>query len=328
VAQLAVVAATVRAGLAALLVSMVAVRLVSIAAVLASFWLWDSPVVSQDAVESPPITAMIRKGLPLAVSGVGLWLMHLGDRLVVGGSLGADALGRYSAIYGISLLVAAVNGPLNLPLYPRLQRSLAMPGAATREIRIFQRYATLLIVPAGAFIAATMDPLLAVLGGRGFRSDALLTMLLVLPVVVHQWNSAAHYVLLCADRMVLSQNLWLFAGALNIGLNLVLVPSFGLHGAAGATCVTFLLIDWAFFLTARRYLRLEEIYGFDVAARVAVSSLLAVAVIRFAGLLAPGLVSLAVAAIVFSAVYVATCMLLGEIRCEEARALITVWTRE
>ena len=93
---------------------------------------------------------MVRFGLPLAVSGLGLWMMNVGDRLVVGHYLTPAALGRYTAVYTFASLMLALNAPLNLPLYPMLMNAVASndSSALAGYVRRFHRYATLALVPA------------------------------------------------------------------------------------------------------------------------------------------------------------------------------------
>jgi O-antigen/teichoic acid export membrane protein len=284
-----------------------------VAVALLGFWSWDVPEKGFAPERfAAPIASMITFGLPVAVTGLGLWMMHLGDRLVIGHVMSPAALGLYGAVYTASLLLSAINSPVSLPLYPRLMKAFAGGQAeeVAREVRTFHRYAILLLVPSTVFLVLMMNPLLVLMGGREFRADGVLIAMIVLPIFVQQWNTVAHYTLLCVDRTVFAQNLWLTGGAINVIGNLFAVPAFGLHGAAFMTLATFLALDAAVYLDARRFVPLGSLYRFDVTWKAALSSTVAAAAVFLVGEVSPKLSAIALDVAVFGGTYLLCCVVL------------------
>lgn len=312
-------------GLVELLQATIAIKLGAIFFMFLGFWAWDRPISGRTYENGVSIGRMIHFGLPLTLAGLGLWVMNFGDRLVIGHFLTPEALGIYGAVYALSSLLLAVNSPLNLPLYPRLMRATASGDAETvaGEVRMFHRYATLVLVPSAAFLLGIMNPLLLLMGGDAFSVDLPLVAMIVGAIFLDQWNAIAQYVIFCADQAAFSRNMWLIAGILNVIGNLFAVPLFGLHGAAFVTLTTFLLLEGVLFFKAREFIPLDDLYRWDVAWKASISSLVAIGVTlvltRGGQLTIWGLFAFA---IIFCVTYLCSMILLREVRKADLRVIV------
>lgn len=230
---------------------------------------------------SVPFRHMVGFGVPLAISGLGLWFMNLGDRLVVGAQMSAEALGRYAAVFAISSLLSLAGSGFLFPALPRLMRSSQTGDQATLEydVRTFHRYLSLVLVPAAAFLILVGRPTLELLGGATFRVSELVLVFMVLTPFLDQWNGLSHYILIANDRTRFIQNAWLACGALNLLLILLAVPVWGLAGAAGVTLLTFLLLESVMFKAASRYVNLKSTYAVSTTVKLAVLSVTSAAVV-------------------------------------------------
>ena len=297
--------------------------------------LWAMAVVARRGLRAPAATAeleamptyrrMIRFGLPLTIASLGLWMVQLSDRLVVGGKLGAAAVGRYGLVYNLALLLVMGTSALYLPAYTRLVRSTATGdrGLVEADIRLFHRYLALVTVPIAVYLAVVIAPAVRFLGGPQFHVSVLIVLPIVLAIFVSQWNGLAHYVLTVNDRTPLQQNLWLFAGLLNIGLCLVLVPTMGLEGASLATLASFAVIESIMFSQARRHADIVAAYRWATTARLGVAAAgAAAAAIALLELLPQGGVTLVLATIVFFAVFLPLAVAVREIGRNEFDLLV------
>jgi len=207
-----------------------------------------------------------------------LWMMHLGDRFVIGHFMDAGAVGRYSAAYSLALMLSSIIAPINAVLYPRLMKAINSDARTlANEVRRFHRYVVLLLVPAWIGLAWIMRPLLLLIGGSELEIDLALALMLLAAVGIQQWNTVAHYALFCADQTIFSQNIWLATGALNIAANLIIVPWAGLEGAGAVTLATFALLDAGIFYRAQRWVPLGRLYRWDVTWKAFLASLVAAA---------------------------------------------------
>jgi O-antigen/teichoic acid export membrane protein len=266
--------------------------------------------------------AMIRFGLPLSIAGFGLWLMNLSDRLVVGHYLPAEDLGRYGAVFLFASLITLMSSPLFLPAYPRLMTAVAS-GVSARvldEVRTFHRYVALVTIPAAGVLCLTVGPLAARTGGRGFQVPTALVVMLVLAIGLDQWNGLAQYLLLCHGRTQFMQNVWLGYGALNLLVNIIVVPRYGLNGAAAVTLATFVLLEGHILRAAQRHAPLLTAYALGTTAFAGAASLLAAAaawpILR---LMHDSMPAIVLAALVFALVYGLAMLSVRQVRLGELR---------
>lgn len=172
-------------------------------------------------------------GLPFVIVGLGDALLAMADRLLVGASLGADMVGRYAAAQMLTTLLASWGAPFWWLLYPRLAAAPTGEGvlAARRLLGGFAQWGVALVVALGLG-GATLLPLVA---GAGYDVSPAVVALLAATVFVHQAATPWEYSLYIADRattLVWTTFAW---GLAAVALTLLLLPQFGLAGAAAAT---------------------------------------------------------------------------------------------
>jgi O-antigen/teichoic acid export membrane protein len=260
---------------------------------------------------------MVRFGLPLTVAGLGLWMVNLSDRLVIGGFMTPSDLGLYGAAYTVGSLLVLCGAALFLPAYPRFMAAVAEGnrGKLGADIELFHRYLSLTVVPGAVFLVTLMHPALLVLGGSEFDVSLVVGTLIVAGLFLDQWNGLAHYVLPCFDRTVFLQNAWLGCGVLNIALNLIAVPLWGLKGAAAVTLISFVVLESIVFFAARRHVDLVRRYRFGTTMRAAIAAGVgAAAAIAVLSAVASELLGVILASAAFWAVYVVGAVLLRELR--------------
>lgn len=231
------------------------------------------PSAAVDPTAPANLDALVRFGIPLALAGVGAWLTNISDRLVVGAHLGADAVGRYSAVFFTGALLWVFSGALNLPAYPRIVAALATGdrSGVADEVRLFHHYLGVTLLPLSALLVAAGPYALDVAGGNRFSVSYLLVGLVITTLVLTQWNGLAHYVVTGSGRTTYLRNTWLLAGAGNLVLNLVLVPLAGLNGAGIAGLLTAIGLEVTVYRAADQHVSLREAY--DLRGTAVVSAL-------------------------------------------------------
>lgn len=197
-----------------------------------------------------PSSAVLREyctyGLPLAITFSLGWVIDSSDRMLLAWLVNEGATGVYSAGYDLAqqslgLMLVVVN----TAAYPLVIRQLADHGeaAASEQLRLNgELIITLALAGAGGLIV--LAPVIVdTVFGESFRSDALI----VLP-----WIAAAAAVAgikafyLDIAFQLARQTRWqvytsIVAAVANVLLNLLLIPHYGILGAAWATLVAFVL---------------------------------------------------------------------------------------
>ena len=196
--------------------------------------------------------------LPLVPLGIINWASNLGDRYIIGGTLGLASAGVYAAVYGLSSMpFMVVNGTVENALRPVHQAAVSA-GHHARAGRILRLWVAVIvgICSLGAILLAFGHHLLAELFlGRAYRSWSILMPWIGLGYGIR----ASSYVFerVCyaygQSRRVLATQLW--AAAATVIATPVAVLRWGLMGAAVAVSVYFSVQLAAAIVFARRTLR-------------------------------------------------------------------------
>ena len=211
------------------------------------------------APDFSPLPQYLRYSVPHIPTNLLLWITNASDRFVIGYYLGAAAVGFYNPGYALGGLVAALSAPIMhvLPPFVYAHYDRGRPHLAMRYLSniIF------LVTIAGLFTAAS-------LGGLSFQILSLLSTteiaregFFVTPIVALGITSQTCTVVIsialgCVKKTYLMALSALAGAGLNLGLNIIFIPQYGIIAAAATTLVA-MLIDFSIRLAmARRYVQL------------------------------------------------------------------------
>lgn len=198
------------------------------------------------------ISPALRFGVPLVPHLVSAWALRLADRLLIGLLIGLPAaqalaeLGAYSLGYQLGYVITVLVSSFNAAWSPWFFRVADRPGAPS----VFREMTTLLmaaLLAVGVGTAALAPQIIAVIARPGYEAAAG-----VLPVIAMASVLFALYTILttlifyakATGRLAL---ITVSAAILNIAANVVLIPLFGILGAAWATFIAygfFALVTW------------------------------------------------------------------------------------
>ncbi|MEJ2107791.1 MAG: oligosaccharide flippase family protein [Acidiferrobacteraceae bacterium] len=189
--------------------------------------------------------AMVRFGVPMLGFELSRVLLNIGDRYMIQFMLGGQALGHYAAAYNmteyVQMIAIASVGQAIVPMYVRMWEDKG--EAETRRFLLdSMRYYLLIGMPIIAGVSVIGRDLLVLLASEKYREGAV-----VIPWVMSALVVQGSMVIVGAGLYIHKQTvvimLRVFATAvLNVLLNLVLIPQYGIVGAAVATliCAIFL----------------------------------------------------------------------------------------
>ena len=211
--------------------------------------------------EADDLRDQLRYGLPLTVTFALGWVVASSDRILIAWFLDEATAGLYAAGYdlvfqSLTLLLSIIN----TAAYPLAVWALEHGGATAASKQLAQNGAIIVAAAlTGAVCLVVLAPhIVGVLIGEKFRAGALL----ILP-----WVAAAAAVsgikafYLDMAFHLGSQSLGLvvtsaLAALANMLLNIMLIPRFGIQGAAWATLLAFILAALASAWMGRRILTL------------------------------------------------------------------------
>jgi O-antigen/teichoic acid export membrane protein len=175
------------------------------------------------------------------------------DLVLLGLMLGERETGLYAAPYRICFLFLAVAAAIQSSYLPAITRALAHSAEQAKAIAARSvGFSAAVAAPAlvGGIVLAA--PLLQAVFGPDYVAGAWAFRLLLLGMGFICFFGTAHNILLACDR--LKDEMWLMAVAagLNVGLNLIVIPRYGLVGAAAVTALTEGLVLMIALLTVAR----------------------------------------------------------------------------
>lgn len=183
-------------------------------------------------------------GLPVSVSLVFEHLLSAGDRFLIAGFLDEAAVGIYAAGYGLAdRTIDILFIWLGAAATPLMIRALERDGeAAVREVAgQSARVMGLLGFPAAAGLALVATPLATVMVGADFRDGAatILPWIAVAGLMNGLMTYYFHEAFILRRKTRWMAGIMAAAALFNLALNIVLLPLFGIAGAAAATLIAY-----------------------------------------------------------------------------------------
>lgn len=180
--------------------------------------------------------------VPLMIASSVYILLTQFDKLLLGYFISPAAVGRYEVAYTISNLLGVFNSAFSFLLFPKISSLLSAGRESEIEPLYQQATKWILLLTTPLFLVLVFRPMIVIsVFGPEYSSSMVMTTLSVLAVgffvkAVLGPNSEA---LLGLDRSwaVLSYNV--IAVASNVILNILLIPRYGLLGAAVASVCGF-----------------------------------------------------------------------------------------
>lgn len=173
------------------------------------------------------------------------------DAVILAVARSADEVGDYTAAYRLYTLVLQVAGLLMGSVAPHLYGA----RSADERERVFVAVRGIqqtLSIGLAAIVCAGAGIMVRAYVGAGFgRAEVVLSVLSV-SVLVKGLTQLPLHALVSTGRQAVRARVLMVAAVLNVGLNLYLIPRYGLWAALGTTIVTDLFILAGLMLAARR----------------------------------------------------------------------------
>lgn len=202
---------------------------------------------------------MVSFSAPLIFSTVGWVLASYIDRLVIKELLSFESVGVYGLGFRLSGIVVLVISGFELAVSPMIYAHHQEPETPDRIAQMLRVFSVVAILMCGGLTAFSPELLMI------FATSAYNEAVLVIPFLTSSILLARFYIF--APGMVLAKKTMLYAslnismGALNLGLNYLMIPIWGIMGAAAATLVSACVSFAAFMFFSQRYYPVPHRFG-------------------------------------------------------------------
>ena len=176
---------------------------------------------------------------PMAATAISVMIYFRIDVVMISVIQGTTAVGFYSVAYALSEASTVVPSMFLASLFPILSRLCQESKTSFQDTWAqSMRYLLYLALPMAFFVTLWAKPIVPLLFGASFEPSVAALQILI-------WAAAIMYVTMVVGTAFVTSNLQkllmklTFLGvALNIGLNLLLIPKYSYYGASFATVAT------------------------------------------------------------------------------------------
>lgn len=203
-------------------------------------------------------------GLPLLTYEFASLLNDYVDRFLIARFIGLAAVGQYSVGYNIaSYAQAMTTAPMWMSVFPIYTRIWESQGREPTERFLSSVLATYTAVACGvvmvAFVAS--DELIHVLASAKFSEAGVILPMVCTAMMVYGTTHILGAGFYLQRRTALLAGLTAGAAAFKATLNFVLIPRYGIEGAAWATIASYVALTAAITILGSRYIRVHVSIG-------------------------------------------------------------------
>ncbi len=227
--------------------------------------------------------AMLLYSLPLVPHATAQWVLQISDRLVLSRYVSGADLGLYYVGYSIGSVATFLVFALTKAMSPILTAELKSSGDSVRVHRLGTYWFGVIVV--GCFVVAIYGAdAIKIFAPNRFLAAAEIVPIVALATVAYGVYTIVSSALWYSMRTGWVPVLTAAAAAINVGLNFLLIPQYGIKAAAWNTAAGFAALALLQGLLAARRYRISWEYG-----RWAVLSALLIAAYFAVELAAPGI---------------------------------------
>jgi O-antigen/teichoic acid export membrane protein len=188
----------------------------------------------------------IAYGFPLALTFLLILVTDLSDRLFLSWYHGAAAVGSYAPSYDIAQqTTGTLMTVVNLACFPLVVAALEKSGlaAAQQQLQMNSRLLLAIAIPATCGLAALAEDVADLLMGPEFRATGAIVIPIIAAATFFSGIRAGYFDLAFQLGKRTHYQIWVvgIAATANLILNVALIPTWGVYGAAWSTLVAVLL---------------------------------------------------------------------------------------
>ncbi|MFC1992263.1 flippase [Chloroflexota bacterium] len=199
----------------------------------------------------------LRFGIPLAPNAAIMWIINASDRYIISYFIGVAAAGIYNAAYAIGSYASFLIMPIGIVLYPTIAKLYEENNLSeTRNYLGYSvKYFMMIAIPAAFGLSILAKPILQILTTPEFITGSTVVPLVAFSAIFLSLYQIIEYIIMLAKRTRLLMMLLSTSAALNIVLNIILIPRMGILGAAIATIIAYGVLSMLTLMITRRYLK-------------------------------------------------------------------------
>lgn len=229
-----------------------------------------NPFTALSAAVLPGIRKYYSYGLIMFLAGFAALIVEHSDKFILGKLLDMDRLGMYSVSYGVCLFTAELALPIFSILLPFVTGAVAEGQHDRARYYLEQSFRALMLIytPAVLFFSMQARELLGVFTVKAYFGGAVIFPWVTAGIALYQIMGIHTYTLHAHKKGWVMLVSLAASATVNVGLNLWLIPRYGIVAAAWSTFAAYVVHFAIVRQAAMRCIRVR--YGAGFLARLAV----------------------------------------------------------
>jgi len=188
-------------------------------------------------------------GLPTIPGNLSSWIVDSSDRYVIGIFLGTAFVGYYAPGYTLGYIIILILTPFSI-LLPSLLPKYYDDNDIEKVLLYLKyslKYFLLVAIPTAFALTILSKPILMILTTPAIALNGyLITPFVAVSGLLFGFYAIISNVIILEKKTKVMGSIWIIAALLNLGLNIIIVPHYGILGAAATTLTAYTA---AFILT-------------------------------------------------------------------------------
>ena len=203
--------------------------------------------------------------LPIIPTGLSSWVINSSDRYIIGFFLGSLYVGFYSPGYALGSIIGNYVGPLAFILFPVLSK--LHDENKFEDVKFFLsmslKYFLLLAIPSAFGLTLLSKELLIILSTQQIAEEGYLIIpIIALSTIFYGIYVIFSQILFFKNKTKFTAIVWLLASIINIVLNIIIIPYYGIIGAAFTMLVVYCFVLALTKFYAFKYFDFNIDFGF------------------------------------------------------------------
>lgn len=205
---------------------------------LAFLWLFGIKKLKSLKFDHLNFLSMLKVAWLLALSAGAVMLYMRIDQVMLASLLNQEAVGIYSAAVRISEIWYVFPAVIVGSVFPRILRELRVdPARANRQLHVLLSTFSIVSISVGLFVSGYATEITVLLFGEDYRESASVLR-------IHVWSSVFVFSGILGSRWLVAMDMQkvllvstLVGVVVNVAMNYLMIPQYGVQGAALATLV-------------------------------------------------------------------------------------------
>ncbi|MGD2249934.1 MAG: flippase [Candidatus Methanofastidiosia archaeon] len=249
-------------------------------------------------------TRILSFSLPLVFMGVSREIMHWSDIFLIGYFKKGYYVGLYNAAHPLAFILLLALASLNSLFFPVTSELYAKNNIKSLKETYLSvtRWVFVFTFPLFLFLVFFSKDVITIFFGTEYALARYVLVILAMGTFVNAFFGAVGITLQVFEQQNFIFKAYSTAAVLNIFLNIILIPTYGIEGAAAATAAAMIFWNVAFFLKVKTILKIKYSFEYYIKyASAAIISLLPFFIFRY--IFEPGIIWLVLGSLLFLGSY-------------------------